>query len=372
MTSILPLPLIQLPSSELHEKLPQIFDQFGIFVLSNEPIEKLSELDLPASGVLLFTSGSSGKKKGVYFSFEQLKHAAQKSVDFYQINSSDIIIGALPLYHMGGLMSYVRSLVANCSFHYVEPSKIQDDIERYHATIISLVPAQLSRCLENPKAVAALKKMKAIIIGGEAPSQSLIKKSLELKLPISTSFGATETAGQITANSPGSELNMHGFGFPLGDTKIFSLESSTLIQATTLADALIIDGEVIPVRGEIVLNDVTSFDYKVGLSVHGRSDQLFKSGAKFVDPFKISQYLKNEFQFFECFILPIPDQQWGNTVGLLYYRDHALTEKEIIKINQSLSTHERPKKIIKLAPLQSGIKRNRQELINSLMSEHES
>ncbi|GAB4021923.1 MAG: hypothetical protein Fur0010_25070 [Bdellovibrio sp.] len=368
MNSILPLTIKALSTDqELLEKLPHLFSSFDIFAL--KPQFELNDLDLPFPGIILFTSGSSGQSKAVYFSHQSLRLAAQRSIQFYQLTKDDGIVGALPLYHMGGLLSLLRSLGTGATFEYINPATVQDELGHTTGNVISLVPAQLARCLENASALKRLKEMKVIILGGEAPSKSLLQKALNQRLKISVSYGATETGGQICAHSPGSLLNLESFGFPFDGMKIRPINQQTLVEGPGVADALIINGIVQPLFQQVLLNDHTELNIQDGLHVFGRSDLLFKSGGKFVDPFKITMILKNQFDFNECYLLPLAEETWGNVGVLFYERNNELSTVEKNMMRSMLDRHEVPSHFIKLGPLKNGIKRNKDELYELLRKE---
>jgi len=361
--SILPLPIeVVAPDLNLIEILTNSFDQFKILAITDKPEAIDTTLDLPMPGVLFRTSGSTGNPKLIYFSYQNLFQAAQRTIDFYHLTKHDHIIGALPLNHVGGLMSFVRSHLLGSKFVWAEPSRIQELLPNLEGNMISLVPAQLARVLETPHALARAQKLKLIIIGGESPAQSLIKKALSQNLKISVSYGASETGGQICAHSPGSPLNLHSSGFPMGNIRISPLENSTMISGPGLANAIIQDSKVTPLFEEVILQDRIVFDELKGMSILGRNDRLFKSAGHFIDPDQLVLKIKEEMKLDEAYIYPIPHEKWGHVICLLYKGPSKLKEKDKNVLKKKLHRYELPSHFVELPDFGNSIKRSKKQI----------
>lgn len=361
--SILPLPIeVVAPDLNLIETLKISFDQFKILAITDKPETIDLNLDLPMPGVLFRTSGSTGHPKLIYFSYQNLFQAAQRTIDFYHLTKHDHIIGALPLNHVGGLMSFIRSHLLGSNFVWIEPSRVQEILPETKGDVISLVPAQLVRILETPHALARAQKLKLIIIGGEAPAQNLIKKALSLKLNISVSYGASETGGQICAHRPGSPLNLQSSGFPMGNIKIGPLEKTTMISGPGLANAIIQDSVVTPLLEEVLLQDRIVFDELKGITILGRNDRLFKSAGHFIDPDQLLLKIKDELQLDEAYIYPLPHEKWGHVICLLYNGPTKIKEKEKNKLKKKFQRYELPSHYIELPDFGNSIKRSKKQI----------
>jgi len=361
--SILPLPIeVVAPDLKLLEILKDSFNQFKILAITDQPESIDLNLDLPMPGLLFRTSGSTGNPKLIYFSYQNLLQAAQRTIDFYHLHSNDNIIGALPLHHVGGLMSFIRSHLLDSSFVWLEPSRVQELLPKTEGDVISLVPAQLARIIETPLALARAQKLKLIIIGGEAPAHSLIRKALSLNLKISVSYGASETGGQICAHSPGSPLNLKSSGFPMAPIKIHQLENSTLVSGPGLANAIIQDSKVTPLFEEVLLQDRIQFDGLQGIKILGRNDRLFKSAGHFIDPDQLLLKIKDELKLEEAYIYPLPHEKWGHLICLLYKRKTNLKEKDKMKLKKKLNRYEFPSHFIELPDFGSSFKRSKSQI----------
>ena len=60
---------------------------------------------------------------------------------------------------------------------------------------VALVPAQVSRLLSSDRGIGALQRCTSILVGGRATRPSLRAAATDLGITLTTTYGATETAG---------------------------------------------------------------------------------------------------------------------------------------------------------------------------------
>lgn len=154
--------------------------------------------------VVMATSGSTGNPRGVL-----LTAAALTSMTAH-VNGvgQPQWIAALPVTSMGGMNVLVRALAADrppvvlpsiggaqpFSAHdfrdaVVRASSSSDDVR------VALVPAQVARLLSDDLGIDALRGCSLILVGGGPTRPSLMSAAAELGITLTTTYGATETAG---------------------------------------------------------------------------------------------------------------------------------------------------------------------------------
>lgn len=148
--------------------------------------------------ILIATSGSTGERKLAVLPASALYYSALGTNMFYGLTKDDRWGLCLPLFHVGGLMIPLRSTLVGGAV--VPLPKRLAKAGPGAVTIISLVPAQLSDILsESGGNWAALK---AIVVGGAATSAALQTEALSQKLPLSLTYGMTESCAQLVASRP--------------------------------------------------------------------------------------------------------------------------------------------------------------------------
>ena len=84
---------------------------FPSFEENIKRINQKTEIDLGATAVIIFTSGSGKSPKGVMLSFNSLYQSGFNSNKLLRYSHSDRWLLSLPLYHIGGFSILVRSIL---------------------------------------------------------------------------------------------------------------------------------------------------------------------------------------------------------------------------------------------------------------------
>lgn len=163
-----------------------------------------SRAPLQDGAVLIATSGSTGERKLAELSAAALYYSALGSNEFYGIDAKDRWGLCLPLFHVGGLMILLRAALAGAAA--VPLAKRVSAADPSKLTMISLVPAQLSDILEDAPAPKAWAGLKAMVIGGAATSAALVARCQSHGLPLSLTYGMTESCSQLAATRPDRRL----------------------------------------------------------------------------------------------------------------------------------------------------------------------
>jgi O-succinylbenzoic acid--CoA ligase len=193
---------------------------------------------------------------------------------------------------------------------------LEDAIESHGVTHVSLVATQLFRMLQTKSGVAALRKAKAILLGGSAMPPALIRQAHELGLPILASYGLTEMASQVTTTRLGDPLDaLLSSGRPLipGSVTI-SPNREVLVQGRTLVRGYVhgarFDLPLAP-GGWFVTDDIGRFDDDGNLHIIGRRDNMFTSGGENIQPEEIERRLGEVEGVTQALVVPVSCSEFG-------------------------------------------------------------
>jgi O-succinylbenzoic acid--CoA ligase len=253
-------------------------------------VEMSQLMSLPdEAALIIFTSGSSGERKGVVHSFSSLYYSALGSIEFYGMNRNDRSMLSLPLFHIGGIMIIVRALLCGATLINARDESLSpEDISASGTTILSLVPTQLHRILgvlrhygEGKDRTLQFKALRVVLVGAGAVTKDQLMKASEYGMPLSVTYGSSETCAQLTATSPGqnrSDPSFIGEVLPYREVEIEG--GSLLIKGKTLFMGYLAKGRFFTPfdeNGWFHAPDKISYDpQRRGYEFRGRSDDVVK------------------------------------------------------------------------------------------------
>jgi len=259
--------------------------------VGSEPELELSS-DSDSMALMMLTSGTTGKPKGVMHTVGSLVGSAQGTNQFYSLNADDTWLVALPLFHMGGFMILLRTLLAGATAHIVDNPR---DPETWPTSeFLSVVPLQLRRILD--RCPEKYSNARAILVGGDSCPHSLHDLGLKFQLKLSLTYGSTELASQQTATRPGVCIEDGSVGFPLPGREIKVDGGRIGVKGTNLFSCYVLDGQrydsdIFDAEGWFWTNDRGHWDDCKGLKVHGRNDRIFVCAGENIDPSSVEQDL---------------------------------------------------------------------------------
>jgi len=187
------------------------------------------------------TSGSTGTGKRVALSSEALLAGAA---------AADAALGgpggwvlALPTHYIAGLNVLTRSIAAGTapvvvpSGHF-DAGTFADAADRLVTgpgaprRYTSLVPVQLGRVLDDPRATRALAAFDAVLVGGQATPAPLRQRALDAGVRVVTTYGASETSGGCVYD-----------GVPFGTVRAEVVDGELFLAGPMLAEGYLDDDQ---------------------------------------------------------------------------------------------------------------------------------
>lgn len=147
-----------------------------------ETLESLLALAPPAASnaaqcepdslaALLYTSGTTGRSKGAMLSRANLAANAQTLAQAWEFTSSDVLLHALPIFHVHGLFVAINTVLAAGSSMLFVSRFDADEIIRLlpRATVMMGVPTFYTRLLQHPGLTRELVGSVRLFVSGSAP-----------------------------------------------------------------------------------------------------------------------------------------------------------------------------------------------------------
>jgi o-succinylbenzoate---CoA ligase len=262
----------------------------------------------PLPGTIMIpTGGTSGKLKLAIHSPATLSAAVQGFQEFYnvaEINSHCL----LPLHHVSGLMQLWRSIATNG--HFTTNEAVPE-------SFISLVPTQLQRWL--PDRSDWLRSFRTVIIGGAPTATNLLAEARAAQIPLSPSYGATETAAMVAALPVADFLaGAVGCGQPLPHAHLRIQPDNGRIEIKSPSLMLGYYPNLKKPQEYWLTDDLGELDESGNLQIIGRESQKIISGGEKIFPAQVEAAILATGLVIDVCVLGIPDAEWGDRVIACY------------------------------------------------------
>lgn len=183
-----------------------------------------SELTKKDLALILYTSGTTGKPKGVMLTHENLLAEAEHISTAHKLSSEDIALCILPLFHINGLViTLITPLYVGMKV--IMPEKFSASlfwgwIDKYRVTWFSAVPTILSIILskETPDKLDLSCMRFARSASAALPVAVIEEFQNRFHIQIIEAYGISEGASQITTNPvPPQKTKFGSVGFGFGN-----------------------------------------------------------------------------------------------------------------------------------------------------------
>ena len=306
---------------------------------------------------IVFTSGTSGKPKGVQLTFANHFYSAMASSYRLGVQSDDVWLSCLPLYHVGGLAVIFRSCLYGTAVD-LHSRFVLDEVN--HAldgkpiTLISVVPTMLFRLLETRSFWPD--SLRLILLGGAAASAELVNRANTLprqtavsnpKPLVATTYGMTEAASQVATLLPAEVAKKPAsVGKPLLFTAVKIVDEYGNEQPANSYGEIIVTSPTVmagyynlqsPISQPKVANlqshhtgDIGYLDDDGDLWIVQRRSDLIVSGGENVYPAEVEVVLRSHPSVHQCCVVGLPDVEWGQVVAAMVVLEDELETAVIV------------------------------------------
>jgi fatty-acyl-CoA synthase len=270
--------------------------------------------------VIFFTSGSTGRSKGVI-----LSHRAN-ALRSTPSPISDPVGGTVcmfPLFHMAGWSMALGAWQARCPLHLVgtpDADTLLTTVERRGATRLYCIPAVWARVLDADRSGYDLSSLREADTGTSATPPELVA-AIRDAFPRTVTrvyYGSTE-AGPGTVLPHADVLRKPGsVGLAaLGVDVRLAADGEVCVRSELLMDGYFDDPESTAAAlrdGWYHTGDLGAFDDEGYLSIVGRARDVLRTGGETVAPTEVETVLVGHPAVAEVAVVGLPDPQWGEIV----------------------------------------------------------
>jgi fatty-acyl-CoA synthase len=292
-----------------------------------------------APSLVLFTSGTTGKPKGVVLSHRGIVNNARLSNERLDLPNSSSWLNVLPMFHVGGSVTMTLGCIANLGTHVLlaefNAEAMLDAISRHRATVTMAVPTMLHAMFDSERfATTDLSSLAVIVTGGTAVSPELIRATkTRFGTEVMVLFGQTEAGGVMCATQRGDDEELItgsvGLPLPLSDAKIISVHDGSVVPigdpgeicVRTRCAMLEYFGmpertlEALDAEGWVHTGDLGVMHADGYLQVTGRLKDMIIRGGENIYPREIEDALAEHADVAQAAVFGVPDDKWGEQVA---------------------------------------------------------
>ena len=349
-----------------------------LFVLNNDGSGNFSDISTSEDNyitvacsdddiaALLYSSGTTGKPKGIMLSHGNISSNAESLVKAWGFQESDCLLHALPIYHVHGLF-----VALGCVF--MTGSKLKW-LESFDAdvvlksipecTVMMGVPTYYTRMLKRDLLDSKLTEGIRLFISGSAPllEETFNEFNERTNHQILERYGMTET-NMNTSNPLKGDRKPGTVGLPLEDVQVRVVDEENNVLSQGEIGNLQIKGPNV-FKGYWEMPEKTKEDFskdgffntgdkglidEVGyVSIIGRSKDMIISGGLNVYPKEIESLIDKIEGVLESAVIGLSDEDLGEKVVAVIVSEESKTldEKKVIsEIKDQLAGFKAPKEV---------------------------
>lgn len=336
--------------------------------IAGQPRVSLPNSDRACS-ILIPTGGTSGQLRFAVHTWETLRASVLGMQAHFGVDRIHSLC-VLPLYHVSGLMQFLRSLLTGgqlCIHDWKQLESGELPPIAPEDFFLSLVPTQLQRLMQAEIDPAFLRSLRAILLGGAPAWEGLLQAARSRQWPIAPTYGMTETASQVATLKPVEFLaGTTGAGRPLPHAQItIHAPTGEPVPAGTMGTIAIHTRSrmvgYFPDRAigrdsdashlePFIPDDVGYLDHEGYLHLLGRASDKIITGGENVFPAEVEAVIRSTPWVQDVCVLGIDDPTWGQSVVAVYVPSQPEATAEAIQgeIAHQLSRYKQPKKWIAL------------------------
>src|SRR5712692_697307 len=323
----------------------------SLVAAETEPVTP--RVDAEAWSVMLYTSGTTARPKGVPRRHRAERAAALAHVAQNLYARGERTLGVMPLYHTMGVRSLLAmSLVGGCfvCLPRFEPARALDLIERERISNLYLVPTLYHDLVHHPRFAAAdVSSVRKLGFAGAPMTDGLLKRLDAAFKPdlFVNHYGSSEiytfTIDQHAPKKPGS-AGRAGINQMVCVAKLGASSPEELAGVGEEGEVIALlkgdesfegywrraDADAKAIRnGWYFTGDTGYVDAEGDLFVTGRVDDMIITGGENVSPVEIESCLSLHPAVAEVAVVGLADARWGKIVAAFIKRRALVTQEEL-------------------------------------------
>jgi long-chain acyl-CoA synthetase len=330
------------------------------------PVNQLAE---DAVALLVYTSGTTGRPKGVELTHANIKAMAQAMISFTGIDASDHSLLILPLFHVNGIVvSVLAPLLAGGRATIAgrfDPRTFFGIVEKVRPTMFSAVPTIYGMLAALPAEVTPDTSSVRYAVCGAAPMPVELIRQFELRygIPIIEGYGLSEGTCASTSNPLNGERKPGTVGVALPGVEVAIMDGTGALAPDGTAGEVVVKGPTVMrgylnrpeetaktiIDGWLHTGDIGLLDHDGYLKLVDRAKDMIIRGGENIYPKEIESVIYTHPGVLEAAVVGRPDAVYGEVpvAFVSARRDAAVTPDELLAhMRGSLAKYKLPEVVL--------------------------
>jgi len=330
--------------------------------------------DATTLAALLYTSGTTGRSKGAMLTRGNLASNAVALVDAWRFTSDDVLLHALPIFHVHGLFVAVNTVLASgSSMLFMRKFAAEEVVPRLvESTVMMGVPTFYTRMLQRPELNREATRGVRLFISGSAPLLPDTHRAFRERTghSILERYGMSETLMNTSNPYDGERVpGSVGLALPGIDVRIGKRDSGALLTGDNDVGMIEVRGPNVfagywrmPQKtatefcddGFFITGDLGRKDENGYFYIVGRGKDLVITGGYNVYPIEIEREIDALAGVAESAVIGVPHADFGEAVTAIVVQDSGaqLDEASIqAALRERLAAFKIPKRVLFVAEL---------------------
>ena len=330
--------------------------------------------------LVLHTSGTTSRPKIVPLSHANVCASAANIQTTLSLESSDVCLNVMPLFHIHGLMAAVLATLGKGASVFAAPGfdalKFFSLLDQAHPTWYTAVPtmhqALLTRARRNQEVIDRARLRFIRSSSSSLPPQVLAELEKTFGVPVVEAYAMTEASHQMTCNQlPPGQRKPGTVGCAAGPEVAIMDETESNLLETGATGEIVIRGDNVTsgyennptANAECFVNswfrtgDQGVMDDDGYLTITGRLKEIINRGGEKISPREVDDVLMDHVAVQQCVTFAIPHKSLGEEVAAaVVLRDGEDADEKDIRAfaAERLATFKVPRKIIILEEIPKG------------------
>ncbi|MBT5187281.1 MAG: acyl--CoA ligase [Kordiimonadaceae bacterium] len=327
-------------------------------------------------GMLIYTSGSSGKPKGVLLPQKAILKRALIQRDYFPVDPYPVLLCPLPITHVGGIIVLpLFTIVSGGKVILTErfsPDEFIEAMINDKINMVGAVPAMHMMLMQHPKfSMELYQKLDWILWSGAKMSEDMVEILYNSKCNLGSTYGTTESSASVTfatINDSSVEVMSKTIGKPGPNGEVRIANDETVCAAGDTGELQIrpeysmtgylnnqqATKAAFTKDGWYKTGDIGNMRKDGNIEFTSRISEMFVSGGENIYPLEIEQTLDSHPDIIMSAVIDIDDEVFEQ-VGWAYIMAKPGTELNDEKLKHwcrgEMVNYKIPKRFIFMFPL---------------------